>query len=881
MKTDSLTKKLAHKKRSVKDLVRFIKTKSGNVSNFALLLGAGCSITSGVRSATELSKVWSQEIYEGYEHNSKDDLGAIKDFFKQNHSDWYNPNHEYSSLFEKRYDLPAQRRAFVEEEVAGKFPSLGYAYLIRLVENRYFNTIFTTNFDDLINESFHLFADSNLSDDENIRDSMRPIVCAHDSSVKSISVTSVRPKIIKLHGDFLFDDIKSTLRETESLEENIRNKFVEFCKEFGLIVVGYAGNDRSVMDVINYLLKSDDYLKNGLYWCVKKEDHISDELHKLLWKDRVYYVEIDGFDELFAELYEELNSEKRNLPLPQDLPNKNNIIIERLVNNSSLSSSPSDIIKEVMEKLQNEKKKNSFFSSVREVLFPEGKIDDFQGLSSDETFELFEIERLRTAKRYDEALNRAKSNISNPNYSFSLKNRLKHIVANILKKQNKFEEALKYCDEIIADSMNNPEEYFFKNNFLKKYEDRIENLRECIKKHPCSSRIYEQIVHYETELLSRNFNDHTTLMTQLIEDLERGIKCNPAMDNDCYSAKFSLLLSKRKVYSEEWYKEALSICQIAEAQNPEHPLVFDYKRQLIINDPHGNSDKKTEGLLELWKESIPKLDNNFDIYIGMCLQLLDKTIVSADKIDFIAKYIEQNENRLKGKIRFVRMFADFYARRCGNITKALQLWSSVPEDDYDFEILDSLKSCYSILRKKAEFEALLLRVKDNFNTKGQLRIDLMIAESQEDYVKALEVLKKLQADQAYEYEFFTQEMYANLCLGNFEEVFNRSKDMLQEITSDEKRSFCDIINYEIARKESGRKIRTDKLEYIVNSNASVPLKVASCILLNKTKEAKAFIEDDIRFDYSAVLQYLNMFVFKKYLDNETKKKLEEKLSEIV
>ena len=226
------------------------------------------------------------------------------------------------------------------------------------------------------------------------------------------------------------------------------------------------------------------------------------------------------------------------------------------------------------------------------------------------------------------------------------------------------------------------------------------------------------------------------------------------------------------------------------------------------------------------------------------------------------------------------MFADFYARRCGNITKALQLWSSVPEDDYDFEILDMLRFCYTLLDKKSEFEALLLRVKDNFNEKGKLRIELMISENKNDYSNALEILKKMQPYQSYKYEFFTQEMYANLCLENFEEVFNRSKDMLQEITSDENRSFCDIINYEIARKESKRNIRQDKLEYIINSNASTPLKVASCILLNKIKEAKAFIEDNIRFDYSAVLQYLNTFVFKRYLDTEVKKKLEEKLTKI-
>jgi hypothetical protein len=55
---------------------------------------------------------------------------------------------------------------------------------------------------------FHQFSD------------LRPIVCAHDSAISSITITSKRPKIIKLHGDYLFDDIKSTVRETESLEEN-------------------------------------------------------------------------------------------------------------------------------------------------------------------------------------------------------------------------------------------------------------------------------------------------------------------------------------------------------------------------------------------------------------------------------------------------------------------------------------------------------------------------------------------------------------------------------------------------------------------------------------------------------------------------------------
>src|SRR5690606_19426577 len=126
--------------------------------------------------------------------------------------------------------------------------------LVSLVENNFFNAIFTTNFDDLLNEAFYQLS------------STRPIVCAHDSSVHSISVSSKRPKIIKLHGDYLFENIKSTLRETESLESNTSDKLKEFCKEYGLIVVGYAGNDRSIMDILDFLIKNDTYLRNGVYW---------------------------------------------------------------------------------------------------------------------------------------------------------------------------------------------------------------------------------------------------------------------------------------------------------------------------------------------------------------------------------------------------------------------------------------------------------------------------------------------------------------------------------------------------------------------------------------------------------------------------------------
>lgn len=307
---------LSHKKRSENDLAQIIGNMCDETPNYTFLLGAGCSVTSGINNGQYLVKQWKKEIYE---LDKKQDENE-DDFWKRQYS-WFDERNPYSSLFEKKFDLPRQRRIFVEKQIEGKTPSMGYAYLVKLIENKYINTIFTTNFDDLLNESFYRYS------------KIRPIVCAHDSSISSITVTSKRPKIIKLHGDYLFDDIKSTLRETESLNDNMKDKFIEFSKDHGLIVVGYSGNDRSIMDILNMLLHKEDYLKYGVYWCLRKGDSISEELRKLLWKDKVYFVEIDGFDELMAFLNKKLNNGM--LPIDDELlsSKRQKKLIQDMINN--------------------------------------------------------------------------------------------------------------------------------------------------------------------------------------------------------------------------------------------------------------------------------------------------------------------------------------------------------------------------------------------------------------------------------------------------------------------------------------------------------------------------------------------------------------------
>lgn len=264
-------------------LIHLLETTKNHHPNFTLLLGAGASVESGVKSAKDMISDWRatyQRIHVG------DEDAALE---KQS---WYGTTTEYSYLFESLYDQPTQRREYIESCIEHATPSWGYMYLVDLIRRGVFNTIFTTNFDDLLNEACYLYSTD-----------VRPVVCAHDSSIRSVRITTKRPKIIKLHGDFLFDSIKNTVRELESLEGNMREKFRQFASEYGLIVIGYSGRDRTIMDTLDAILRNDDCFPHGVYWCVKKGATLNTEVDQLRRFPRFHIIETGPFNAFLCELH--------------------------------------------------------------------------------------------------------------------------------------------------------------------------------------------------------------------------------------------------------------------------------------------------------------------------------------------------------------------------------------------------------------------------------------------------------------------------------------------------------------------------------------------------------------------------------------------------
>ena len=264
------------------DVIRTLAGAGGR--EFALFLGAGCSVTSGVMAAGGLIAQWKPQ----YCHSRRVTQAQMEAWLAEQ------PN-AYSALFEALFDDARQRQQFLMPLIEAGEPGWGYLYLATLIaqQNR-FNVIFTTNFDDLVNDALSEFANYN------------PVVCAADSQVSTISAMTDRAKVIKLHGDYLFEQLKNTEAELARLDPNMEAKLRQFASLCGLVVLGYSGLDRSIMDVLGALLAQEGNFPRGVWWGVRRaEAEISVDVAKLAREHpgRFRLFLLDGFDEFMADLH--------------------------------------------------------------------------------------------------------------------------------------------------------------------------------------------------------------------------------------------------------------------------------------------------------------------------------------------------------------------------------------------------------------------------------------------------------------------------------------------------------------------------------------------------------------------------------------------------
>lgn len=267
---------------SIKDLAHTIK--GYGTPRFAFFLGAGASKQSGIPTANDMIRHFKEQVIARLcPYELKTDAEKTNWLMAQ---DWYQSDgSEYGRLFEKFEPRESGRHLYIESIIEERTPSFGYFVLANLMASNYVNTIITTNFDDLVYSSCLTYT------------LLRPIVYAYGTFASAMRSPITRPKILKLHGDYLITKLRNLDSETEQLDPNMCNQVRQILMGYDLVVVGYSGGDLSI---INTLAEMPE--ENTLYWCIRRGEQINKSVEKLLREKRGFLIEIEGFDEMMNEV---------------------------------------------------------------------------------------------------------------------------------------------------------------------------------------------------------------------------------------------------------------------------------------------------------------------------------------------------------------------------------------------------------------------------------------------------------------------------------------------------------------------------------------------------------------------------------------------------
>lgn len=271
---------------SLRSFIKEIKevTDGAHPRKFCFVIGAGASRTSGIKSGQELVTEWDNDIRERNETEYlrwRKELGITDK----------NMSSFYSQYYDKRF-FRCRRDGynFIEKLMDSAKPSAGYVMLAHLLTTTPHNVVITTNFDHLTEDAVNYYAQST------------PLVIGHESLAHYVSGNPVRPTIIKIHRDLLYDP-KSNTDEITKLHDNWSNALELIFENYHPVFIGYAGNDPSLMD---FLLENSNKFANDTwkfpYWLLYKSDILEGKVKDFLQLSNGYCIYHDGFDNVMIWL---------------------------------------------------------------------------------------------------------------------------------------------------------------------------------------------------------------------------------------------------------------------------------------------------------------------------------------------------------------------------------------------------------------------------------------------------------------------------------------------------------------------------------------------------------------------------------------------------
>lgn len=285
---------------SIDAFVRSLAVNRGRPICF--LLGAGASISSGMPSAQRCIWAWKQDIFVTNNPTLRESVGELSlPGTRQRIQRWLDQRgnypvadsaEEYSFYARECYPTGQDRRSFFQSYVAQAKPHTGYQLLPLLAKAGLVRTVWTTNFDGLVGRAC------------SAADIMHIEVGIDTAHRAARPHTQGELRVVSMHGDYRYDDLKNTSDELQHQEAELRTEFLHELQDYDLVVVGYSGRDASLMTMLQKVYVESNSCR--LYWCGFGEK-VAEPIEALMANARVvgreaFYVPSGGFDDLMSRL---------------------------------------------------------------------------------------------------------------------------------------------------------------------------------------------------------------------------------------------------------------------------------------------------------------------------------------------------------------------------------------------------------------------------------------------------------------------------------------------------------------------------------------------------------------------------------------------------
>lgn len=284
------------------DFDAFLRSfKQNRDSSFAFLLGAGASITSGIQSAEDCVWDWKKQIYISNNPSCESFLDIHTDCCKKNIQMWLDEQgiypkegsqEEYVFYAEKTFPLSNDRTKYFKNLCFNKTPNIGYKLLCLLHKYGVLKSVWTTNFDGLVERAAH---QANITP-----------ICVNLNYTDGIYSAENKQDLlyIALHGDYKYSKLKNTATELDSQQETFAERLKEYFVDKNLIIIGYSGRDKPLMKALTIAFSRPG--SGRLYWC-GYGSNINENVRALLSAAQTagrdaLFVETDGFDKTLISL---------------------------------------------------------------------------------------------------------------------------------------------------------------------------------------------------------------------------------------------------------------------------------------------------------------------------------------------------------------------------------------------------------------------------------------------------------------------------------------------------------------------------------------------------------------------------------------------------